>query len=234
MGFMETIEHIRDLPGLGGDTIHVWGIHVPDALGRLGALRAVLDQKEREKAARFRRDADRHASIVARGALRTLLSAYTELAPREIQINYMPTGKPFVASSDIEFNVSHSGDWVVIALGRGRNIGVDVERVRREIDVMGIAARYFTPAETGLIEQAEDRHAVFFALWSRKEAYVKARGSTLFRELSSFAVPIEDAEVDGWFFHGLEAGSKHAAAVVTDKPLAGVPCYDFGGLKWDN
>ena len=231
---METIEHISEVPFLEKEVVHIWGARVPDLLDKIEALRHVMNEVEREKAARFHRAADQHASVVARGALRTLLSAYTGLAPREIQIDYMPTGKPFVASSDIGFNVSHSGDWVVIALGRDRNIGVDVERVRREIDVMAIAARYFTSAETALIEQAEDRHAVFFALWSRKEAYVKARGSTLFRELSSFAVPIEDGEKDGWFFRGLEAGSKHAAALVTDKPIADVPCYDFGGLKWDN
>ena len=231
---METVEHISELPYLGKEVVRVWGAHVPDLLGRIDALDQTLCAAEREKAARFRRAVDRHASIVARGALRILLSGHTGLAPREIQFEYMATGKPYVASSDIGFNVSHSGDWVVIALGRDRSIGVDVERVRRAIDVMAIAARYFTPAETALIEAAEDRHAVFFTLWSRKEAYVKARGSTLFRELSSFAVPIADGERDGWFFHGLKAGSKHAAALVTDKPLADVPCYDFGGLKWDN
>jgi len=76
---------------------------------------------------------------------------------------------------------------------------------------------------------------MFFQLWARKEAYVKACGSTLFTELKRVSVPIEDGiEKDGWFFHYLEAGSKYAGAVVTDQPLATMPCYDFGGLKWEN
>ena len=78
-------------------------------------------------------------------------------------------------------------------------------------------------------------HSIFFHLWARKEAYVKACGSTLFSELSSYSVPIEEhGEKDDWIFQRLEAGSEYAAAVVTDKPLTDVPCYDFGGLKWEN
>jgi len=135
----------------------------------------------------------------------------------------------------VSFNVSHSGDWVVLAFGRNRNIGVDVEKIKREMDVLPIAKRYFTPEERVLVENAEDRHAVFFELWARKEAYVKACGSTLFTELSSFPVPMEEVgKKDGWYFRRLEAGSQYAAAVVTDKVLTDVPCYDFGGLKWES
>jgi phosphopantetheinyl transferase len=79
---------------------------------------------------------------------------------------------------------------------------------------------------------------VFFQLWARKEAYVKARGSGLFQELSGFSVPVDNGnlpevgEKDGWIFQRLEAGSKYAAAMVTDKESDSVPCYDFGGLEW--
>jgi 4'-phosphopantetheinyl transferase len=237
---METIGDIRQLPGLGEDTIHIWGIHVPGVLDRLDVLHAVLCEKEREKAARFHRAADRHASIAARGALRILLSGYTGIPAAGIDFHYSETGKPHVADSDVDFNVSHSGDWVVLAFGRNRNIGIDVERIKRDMEVLPIASRYFTPEEAALIENAEDRHTMFFQLWARKEAYVKACGSALFRELSSFAIPIENGDLPeigtkgGWIFQRLEAGSKYAAAAVTDKPLASVSCYDFGGLKWDN
>jgi 4'-phosphopantetheinyl transferase len=132
------------------------------------------------------------------------------------------------------FNLSHSGDWVVLAFGRNRNIGVDVEMIKVDLDVQSIASRYFTAEEAALIENAADRQTTFFHLWARKEAYVKACGSGLYRELSSFSVPVADGEKDGWFFQRLEAGSKYASAVVTDKPLSHVPCYDFGGLKWQN
>ena len=237
---METISDIRMLPDLNDDSIHIWGVHVPDMLDQLDALHAVLSAGEQQKAARFYRNADRQSSIAARGALRILLSGYTGKTAGEIEFSYSENGKPYVVGLAMDFNVSHSGDWVVLAFGRDRNIGVDVEKIKRNMDVDAIASRYFAPEEIALIKNAEDRHALFFQLWARKEAYVKACGSALFRELGSFSVPIGNGELpdlgekDGWVFHRLEAGSKYAAAVVTDKKPARVPCYDFGGLKWQD
>ena len=238
--FMETISDIQQLPELGKNSIHIWGIHLPDIQGRLDDLHEVLCEKEQKKAARFYSEADRKSSISARGALRLLLSGYTSVPPGEVEFRYLETGKPYVEGSAIDFNVSHSGEWVVLAFGRNRQIGVDVEKIKRDMDVEAIATRYFTPEETALIKRSDDSHSIFFQLWARKEAYVKACGSALFRELSTFSVPLENGELpdrgvkDGWIFHRLEAGSKYAAAVVSDKKMDAVPCYDFGGLKWDN
>lgn len=253
---METVEHIKNLPMLGNDAIHIWGAEVPRFGNRMDELKALLSKSEATKAERFYRPADRASSIVARGALRLLLSGYTGIPATELIFEYSKNGKPFLVSQasclpcaseggsrleaggttappgEVDFNVSHSGEWVVLAIGRNRNIGVDVEKIRREMDVMSIASRYFTPEEAALIESAEDRHGLFFHHWARKEAYIKAIGSALFRELSTFAVPTEDGEKDGWFFQRLEAGSQYRSAVVTDKPVSEVPCYDFSALSW--
>lgn len=232
---MEIIDDIRNLPELGAGTIHVWGVHVPDMLDRFDALGNALSKGEREKASRFHRETDRHSSIAARGALRILLSGYSAVPASAIRFTYSDNGKPHIAGSNVEFNVSHSGDWVVLAFGMDREIGVDIEQIRRELDVQSIAGRFFSPEERAFIENAEDPHAVFFQLWACKEAYVKACGSTLFTELKRTSVPLEDgAEKDGWYYHHLEAGSRHAAAVVTNKPLENIPCYDFGRLKWQS
>ena len=231
---MQTIRDIRNLPVLSSDTIQIWGVHVPAMLNRLDEMKGFLSDKEQDKVRRFHRDTDRQSSIAARGALRLLLSVYTGIPASEIEFGYCGNGKPYVADSEVEFNVSHSGEWVVLAIGRSRNIGVDIEMINRELDVMAIASRYFTPEEIARIENSEDRHAEFFQLWARKEAYVKACGSTLFRELRSFAIPAGDGEKDGWHFCRLEAGSKYVAAVVTDNITASVPCFDFGGLKWES
>ena len=170
--------------------------------------------------------------MAAGGALRLRLSGYTGLPAEDIEFTYTENGKPHIPESDLEFNVSHSGDWIVLALGRGREIGVDIEQIRKDVDVEAIASRYYAPDEQRVVESAGDPHAAFFRIWARKEAFIKASGSTLFAELKRISVPAEDgAEQDGWFFHDLKAGSRYAAAVVTDKPLDRLPCYDFGGLK---
>ena len=211
-------------------------------------LENLLCSEERAKAARFKREQDRHSSIVSRGALRLLLAAYSGEEAEKINFQCSENGKPYLvpqasrlqtaelrgsrdACGTIAFNISHSGDWVVLVFGRDREVGVDVEKIRRELDVMSIASRYFTPEESRRIESAEDVHVSFFHHWARKEAYVKAAGSGLFRELSSFSVPDEDGEKDGWFFQRLEAGSKYASAVVSDKPIENMPCFDFQTLE---
>jgi len=240
MGFMEIVGDIRNLPALDREAIHVWGVHVPEMHDRLDALQAFLSENEREKASRFKRRADRISSVTARGALRVLLSAYTGIPPAGISFEYSENGKPHVQDSDVSFNVSHSADWIVLAFGRNRNIGVDVEKIKQDINVEAIAERYFAAAEIDLIANATDKHTVFFQLWARKEAYVKARGEGLFKGLHHFEVPVENgvlpdnAKRDGWFFLHLESGPKYASAIVTDQPASSVPCYEFGGLKWES
>ena len=91
---MEMIANIRELPRLGDDTLHIWGVRVPDMLDQLDVLQGLLTAKEQEKAARFHRDADRHSSIAARGALRILLGGYTGIPATEIQFRYSENGKP--------------------------------------------------------------------------------------------------------------------------------------------
>ena len=232
---METVENILNVPRLSTDAIHIWGVHTPDMLEQMQTLERLLSAPECEKAARLHRTSDRCSSIAARGALRVLLAHYTGIKASEIAFCYSETGKPYVDGTEVEFNVSHSGEWVVLAFGRDRSIGIDIEQIKRAMDVTAIAARYFSLQESDWVEKSDDPHALFFQLWARKEAYVKACGSTLFTELKRISVPIEDgAEQDGWFFHHLEAGSKYAAAVVTDKPLSGMPCFDFGGMKWES
>lgn len=248
---METIEQIDRIPPLGASGIHIWSAELPECTTKLQPLQNLLCEEELRKAARFRRPADRDTSILARGALRTLLSVYTGAPAAEIEFEYSKTGKPHLVSpassrpclegqglleagGTVSFNVSHSGGRVVLAFGLGRQVGVDVEQIRRNLDIMSIAERYFTAEETEIIKSAEDAHQMFFHHWARKEAYVKAAGSGLFRELSSFSVPVEDGGKDGWFFHRLEAGSAYASAVVSDRPIKSVRCFDFGELRFEN
>lgn len=226
---METIRHSHKLPALTPENIHIWGVNVSAITERMDQLERTLNAREREKAARFRRDKDRSSSIAARGALRILLSGYTGIPAAEIAFVYSNNGKPHIKDSDIAFNVSHSAEWVLIAIGYARAIGVDIEKIKQKINIAAIAKRYFSPEEQSAIQAADDPCTLFFELWTRKEAYVKACGSTLFSELKQMSVPVEaSAEKDGWFFHRLEAGSKYAAAVVSDKPVTQLPCYDFG------
>lgn len=226
--FMEIIDHISSLSALPEESIHVWGVHVPEVQDRTAELELILSMNEREKAFRFRRSADRVSSISARGALRMLLSGYTGVPASEITFSYTDNGKPYIRNTDIAFNISHSAEWALIAIGRGRKIGVDIEKVKRTMKLAPIVDRYFSLEEQSAILVADDPCALFFELWARKEAYVKACGSTLFSELKRMSVPMEAvAEKEGWFFYRVEADPQYAAAVVSDRSIEQLSCYSF-------
>jgi 4'-phosphopantetheinyl transferase len=189
------------------------------------SLVRVLDDEERERAARFRFDADRARAIVARGALRLLLGGYLKRNPSALRFVFGPHGKPALADGALEFNVSHAGDFAAIAIAAGTPVGIDVEFEKPMSDLRAIATRFFAPAEAEAIVHAADANALFFATWVAKEAVVKAAGGGVSLGLQSFRVragseelsPVEneggDAQLDGWYVRALPplAPGYHAA-----------------------
>lgn len=178
--------------------VHVWLAMTtwgPGGGRRLG----VLSPEEVERAARFHFDRDRERFVRARAVLRTLLGRYLGADPAGLHFRLNEYGKPALAGewedSGISFNLSHSDEVVLYAFARGREVGVDVERVRPEFAGEDIAARFFAAPEVEALRRtpAEARAAAFFSCWTRKEAYVKARGGGLSLPLDGFAVSVDAA-----------------------------------------
>jgi 4'-phosphopantetheinyl transferase len=130
--------------------------------------------------------------VTARGLLRQLLGNYLGLPPRNVGFAVNPFGKPSLAgegaASGIRFNVSHSDGLALLGFTRGREIGIDLEKVRSIREQ--IAERFFAPAETAFLRSLPvgEQTGAFFQCWTRKEAYIKARGDGLSRALDSFEV----------------------------------------------
>jgi 4'-phosphopantetheinyl transferase len=200
--------------------VHVWRVPVPGegaALDRLGAL---LDADERRRAAAIRVPAARRRFVAAHGTLRALLAEALGGDPRALRFA-SGHGKPRLdPASDADFSISHSGGLVLIALARGARVGVDVERLRERTDVLGVAARVLgDPARATLAAlPPAERRAAFFALWTRAEAYGKARGTGL-------TGVRDDPPGPGWWVRELDAGPGYAAAVAADRPLA-LRCWE--------
>jgi 4'-phosphopantetheinyl transferase len=178
-------------PPLGVDEAHLWRLDL-DAGGR-GAAADILSEDERARAARFHFERDRRRFIAGRAALRRILAGYLERAPAALVFSLGHHGKPALENLGLEFNLSHSGGCGLIAVTRGRRIGVDVESIRTDFAGEDIARRFFAPAEVeALVASAPDEYATaFFRCWTRKEAYVKARGDGLSLALDRFEVPLE-------------------------------------------
>lgn len=170
--------------------IDVYFINVNVPRDSIDALAQLLTDEERARADRYRFAVDRRRSIVARAVTRQILAQSLGGVPGELQIVEGEYGKPELAGHEIEFNASHSGDLVALAFGRGTPVGIDVERRRTLRDPLAIARRFFSEAEFAFISAASEISAAFFAVWTAKEAIVKANGKGIGAgELRGFTVP---------------------------------------------
>ena len=176
--------------------VHVWRAYLPADRPHLTFFMNTLSSDEHARAEKFRRSEDRMSFALTRGILRCVLSRYIDTAPEKIHFEYTSFGRPCLcanlAKPMLNFNVSHSNRWALFVLGENREIGIDVEYIRAELDIVGISRRFFSPHETHLIASApeDERQRLFYEIWVRKEAYVKAMGKGLSIPLSRFTVPL--------------------------------------------
>ena len=137
----------------------------------------VLSEDERARAARFVFDVHRRRFIACRAWLRRQLGERLSRAAHDLRFEYGPVGKPSLAGSALRFNVSHSDRYALLAVADAE-VGVDIERERPLADMDALAERVFSAGERQALAQvpAGRKAEVFFAGWTRKEAYIKARG----------------------------------------------------------
>jgi 4'-phosphopantetheinyl transferase len=146
-------------------------------------LMEVLSSDERERARRYVRVRDSDRFIAARAILRNVLGGYLGADPATLRFTYSNYGKPALEDPGygwLHFNLSHSHDLAIVGVAVEAEIGVDVERIRDEIDIDALAARALDPTNAGLLPaEATTRRQAFFAQWTQQEAYWKAVGCGL-------------------------------------------------------
>jgi 4'-phosphopantetheinyl transferase len=205
-----------------------------------GMFWPLLSQDERERAARFRFRKDRNNFVAARGGLRLVLSRYTGVPAAELVFSYGDRGKPALVNGGavpgLAFNATHSGAYAVYAVGNGCHIGVDVERIRPDVHTDDLAVSNFSAKELGALRALPpgERAGRFFALWTCKEAYVKACGGGLFIPLDSFHVMfgadggVRLEAADGpWQLRTFSVNEGYPAAVAHDGGAASYRFYEL-------
>ncbi len=189
------------------------------------ALAAMLDDKERARAARFAFQEDRQSYIAAHALVRAELSRRADRAPQQWRFAETKLGKPFLLDPprDLRFSITHTRGMVAVAIAEGVEIGVDVESADRRAESMKLAERFFAPEEVALLRavEGEARRNLFFAIWTLKEAVVKATGLGLSQGLDSFAVSLDplrvtmrDGPTQAWSAAHWRLGAFHFAFVA--------------------
>ncbi len=178
---------------LNEDEVHLWKADLDPVSENISALFNLLDEGEQNRAKRFVFERDKNRFTAARGILRQLLGRYINCSAKEVKFSVGPSGKPALCdNSQLRFNLSHSEGLVLYALSLGRELGVDVESQIRESTDREIVEQYFSAkqqAEFLALDPALQK-AAFYLGWTRKEAYLKARGEGLQAKLKNFDVSL--------------------------------------------
>jgi 4'-phosphopantetheinyl transferase len=185
------------------DEVHVWRAVLEQPGETMRRLSTFLSHEELEKANRFYFPKDRNGFIVSHAFLRDVISRYIQVDPWNLEFRVNPHGKPALAAAfqefDIQFNLSHSNEYALVAVMRGQAVGVDVELIRPEFGGADIARRFFSPSEVHalLSISPENQGDAFFRCWTRKEAFIKAIGRGLALPLDEFDVSVLPEEPAG-------------------------------------
>jgi 4'-phosphopantetheinyl transferase len=232
------IDNSLSLPPIDGTTALVVIVSFDQLAPQFAANFALLNKDERTRAQRFHFERDRRRYIFTRAHLRQVLGHYLNAPPGDIQFDYTSYGKPFLAekhNTSLQFNVSHAGQYALIALTRSTPVGIDIEQADRRLDYIDMAQRFFSANEysTLLGLPADQQRTAFFHCWTRKEAYIKALGQGLSIPLDSFEVSLNseaqaaiihinnNAQHD-WILYNIAVPPPYCAALTTRKSIQAV------------
>lgn len=227
----------NQVPNITEADLHIWGLSLNLAPGSNDHLWPLLSDDEQERAKRFVRVQDREKFVQVRGSLRRLLGTYLDQAAGELCFDYGDYGKPQLAPFcnllNLQFNVSHSHEMALIAVTPAAAVGIDLEHVNTQVDYHNISRRFFAEDEHYVLLQqpVKQQCHVFFQLWTRKEACIKAMGGSIAHALDQVTVAqglqqspvtitvIEQSSSRLLFVHNLALGKNYLGAVATTQPL---------------
>lgn len=158
--------------------LHIW---LTDLRSPFGPQSSLLSANELAHAQTFSRPPARERYLQVRAEVRRCLADYTGMAPQDLVFDRTATGKPVLGNvpHPLSFNISHSGDYLVIAVCAGHALGIDLEQVNQRRNWQAIAERYFHQDEVAqlLALPEPEKCAGFYHRWTLKEAFFKARGT---------------------------------------------------------
>ena len=197
----------------------------------------LLDEQEQGRVTKYKSSKRSNEFIITRGLLRKIIATLFSISPVSFRFKYTDKEKPFLTTDifdvPLSFNISHSYNNAIIAIGLDRDLGVDIEKIRHNINFKKLAERFFSQKESQNLNNYPDEEipSVFFSCWSRKEAFVKALGDGISFGLSDFSVSItpdldnikletayDPADARHWSITNIPTGQGYAAAICSNRP----------------
>ena len=231
---------------LNRNDVHVWNVSLEVDSTDIAHLAKILSPDEQARVNRFHFEKDRTQFIISRGILRVLIGRYLGENPSHIQFAYNTFGKPLlmcsVDSDSLMFNVSHAGGKALYAFSKKQPLGIDLERIRLNIAFESIAKRFFSPVEITMFSSLQEpcKREAFFSWWTRKEAFIKAKGVGFSLGVDQFDVTLrpgeparlihtryDERDVRHWSLHDIDAGSGFKAALAVRSTQPRISHYNW-------
>jgi 4'-phosphopantetheinyl transferase len=239
--YCDTIKNItwrkKDLELFMCDSkVDIWRVSVGDDKRLYNLFHSVLSIEEKQKATNYHREKDKNSFITSRGTLRFLLGNYLAINPGDIEIHSGANKKPLlknISNHHLHFNISHSGEWVVIAIGP-LEVGVDLERINKGFSYQEIIEVAFNNEEKNFVQNSSQPEKDFYLLWTRKESLVKATAKGLDKDL--IAVPSLDGfhekeykilnSKEAWNIKSFEVDAGYIGSVATTEKIQTINFLD--------
>ncbi|TAK62970.1 4'-phosphopantetheinyl transferase superfamily protein [Methylobacter sp.] len=223
------------------DTIQIWHGNISAENAHYQSYWRVLDADEQAHAGRIKIDLLHKRYVEVHGRLRNILAQTLNESPEKIKINKAEHGKPYLPDTpELAFNLSHSADTLVIAVGWNCQLGVDIESCKPRASLAGLVEKCFAEEEIAYWNKLPEAQKIleFYRFWTRKEAFVKATGRGIGLGLNRcvinpenqakfLRVPVDYGPASIWHIHELAFGLGICNALVTDKDIAGFRLMDF-------
>ena len=224
--------------------VHLWQTSTRNSQLIAPKLQVLLSGDERDKAMRFRRDADRDRYVASHAMVRLVLSRYVGAPPASLEFGVGEHGKPELEQDPgfpLSFNLSHSGDLALFVISGECAVGVDIEEIRDGMDVPALARSVLSEAELQVLRAAplDEQRSLFFRTWVRKEAVLKACGLGLALEPRQVAVLRDESGSDPctatvlpainqakWGVRDVEISDRYAAAVAAPGLDWSLRCFE--------
>lgn len=159
------------------NNLDIWRIYIPHHINQMEHEIHLLDERELLKSKSFVQEIDRNRFLIGKIYLRKLIANYLEINPKNIEFKNLEFNKPVLANhSNLEFNISHSGDYVILGFAKRWSLGVDIELMDSKVDLYNLIYNTMSGVEVSLILGSESPREIFYKHWTRKEALLKGIG----------------------------------------------------------
>ena len=223
---------------------HIWTADLIVWRSYAERLRSLLSDEEKDRLARLKITNKREEFLCSRGILRIILSRYVTEDPKNLTVNYTSAGKPFLPGTGIQFNISHSKDFLLCGISLNKQIGLDIQEIYSISSLDRIINNFFSPAETRYLHtlpSGETYREHFFAIWTAKEAYLKAVGDGIQGSFNQISIIPESVDLQifrldlpgskkselNWTINSLEVSQGYYAALAYDGKLNALCRYEI-------